>query len=66
MEYWNAGILGLVELDLFYVDGKDQKIKSEQQPLLIPNIPFFSPIRRPVFQYSMGSRTANTTPLSEL
>jgi len=41
MEYWNAENTRLAELDLFYVNGKDQKIKSEQQPLLIPNIPFF-------------------------
>ena len=46
MEYWRVGILGLAELDLFYMDGKDQKIKSEYHPLLMPNIPFFSPIRR--------------------
>jgi hypothetical protein len=46
MEYWNVGILGMAELDLFYVDGRDQKIKSDQKLLLIPNIPFFSPIRR--------------------
>jgi len=41
MEYWNVGILGLPELDLFYLDGTDQKIKSDHHPLLIPNIPFF-------------------------
>jgi len=28
------------------MDGTDQKIKSDQHPFLIPNIPFFSPIRR--------------------
>jgi hypothetical protein len=41
MEYWNVGIMDLAELDLFYVHGKEQKIKSDQHPLLIPNIPFF-------------------------
>jgi len=41
MEYWNVGIMGLAELDLFYVAGKNQKIKSAHHPLLIPNIPFF-------------------------
>jgi hypothetical protein len=41
MEYWNVGILGLSELDLFHMDGTDQKIKSDHHPLLIPNIPFF-------------------------
>jgi hypothetical protein len=25
----------------FYLDGTDQKIKSDHHPLLIPNIPFF-------------------------
>ena len=28
------------------MDGTDQKIKSDDHPLLNPNIPFFSPIRR--------------------
>jgi hypothetical protein len=41
MEHWNVGMLSLAELDLFYVHGKDRKIKSDQHPLLIPNIPFF-------------------------
>jgi len=35
-----------VELDLFFVDGRDQNIKSDHYPLLIPKIPLFSPIRR--------------------
>jgi hypothetical protein len=46
MEYWNAGILGLAEFDLLFIDGTEQKIKSDHHPLLILNIPFFSPIRR--------------------
>jgi len=41
MEYWNVGILGLAELDLFHMDGTDKKIKSDYHPLLIPNIPLF-------------------------
>jgi hypothetical protein len=28
------------------MDGPVQKIKSAHHPLLIPNIPFFSPIRK--------------------
>ena len=51
MEYWNVGIMGLAELDPFYEDGKDQKIKSEQHPLLIRNIP--------LFHFSMGCLTAS-------
>jgi len=41
MEYWNVGIMGLAECDLFYMDGADPKIQSDPHPLLIPNIPFF-------------------------
>jgi len=41
MEYWNLGILGLVEWGLFYKDGTDQLIKSDRHPLLIPNNPLF-------------------------
>jgi hypothetical protein len=52
-------IMGLAELDLFYVAGKDQKKKSDQHPLLIPIFHFSlrsvgSTSRRPVFHYSMG------------
>jgi len=60
MEYWNVGIMGLAELDLFYVAGKDQEIKSAHHPLFIRFIQYSI---FPVFHYSMGSRTANTTPL---
>jgi len=42
LEYWNSGMLGLVEWYPFiYKDGPDQFIKSERQPLSIPNIPLF-------------------------
>jgi hypothetical protein len=41
MEYWNVGILGLAELDLCYMDGVGQIIKSDPYPFLNPNIPFF-------------------------
>jgi hypothetical protein len=37
-EYWNTGFGGIRS---FYMDGKDQKTKSDHRPLLIPNIPFF-------------------------
>jgi hypothetical protein len=44
MEFWNVGILKTHvwrhEI-YFYIDGTDQKIKSDHHPLLIPNIPFF-------------------------
>jgi len=49
MEYWNVGMLkihlrrtgisGMASVPS--KDGKDQNIKSDQHPLLIPNIPFF-------------------------
>jgi len=39
----------------FYMDGTNQKIKTDCYPLLIPDIPFFN--------YSMGYQTAKTTPL---
>jgi hypothetical protein len=44
MEYWNVGILKTSVWPnkiYFYVDGADQKIKSDHHPLFIPNIPFF-------------------------
>jgi len=41
LEYWSVGILGLAELNLFYMNIKDQKIKSDHHPLFIPNIPLF-------------------------
>lgn len=42
LEYWNVGILGLVQCyPSIYNDGPDQFIKSERQPLSIPNILFF-------------------------
>jgi hypothetical protein len=44
MEYWNVGILKIrVWLNeiYFYMEGMDQKIKSDHHPFLIPNIPFF-------------------------
>jgi len=40
MEYWNVGIPGLLELNLFHMDGTNQKIKSDYHPLLIANIAF--------------------------
>jgi len=41
MEYWNVGILGMAELNLFYLDSPEQKIISDHHPLLIPNIALF-------------------------
>jgi len=41
MEYWNVGILGFAELDLFLMQLTEEKIKSDHHPLLVPNIPFF-------------------------
>jgi len=42
LEYWNVGMLGLVDWYPFiYKDGPDQFIKSEWHPLSIPNIPLF-------------------------
>jgi hypothetical protein len=42
MEYWNVGILGLVEWDRFFIkDGTVHNIKSDHHPLSIPNIPLF-------------------------
>ena len=55
MEWWKVGILGLADEIHFYIDGADQKIKSDHVPLFTPNIPFF--------HYSMGYVTVNTTAL---
>jgi hypothetical protein len=41
MEYRNAGILGLAEIDLLFMQGLVHKIKLGPDPLLISNIPFF-------------------------
>jgi hypothetical protein len=38
MEYWNTGFGGLRS---FFIDGMDQKIESDHDPLLNPTIPFF-------------------------
>jgi len=54
MENWNVGILGLSELDLFHMDGTEQKIKSDYHPLLIPNIP--------LCHHSIGHLKLNSTP----
>jgi len=40
-EYVVFRILGLSELDLFYRDGTDHKLKSNHHPLLISSIPLF-------------------------
>jgi hypothetical protein len=40
LAYWNAGILCMVELDLFFMDGGDYKIKSGNHPLLIRYIQY--------------------------
>jgi hypothetical protein len=71
MEYWNVGILVKLNEIYFYMDGTDQKIKSDHPPLLMSNIPFFSPIRRlsepeaisPVFH---GSSDGNHHPFSKM
>jgi hypothetical protein len=58
MEYWNVGMLGLAELDLFLYGwhGVENKIRS--------SFAFdFQYSIFPVFHYSMGSLAANTTPL---
>jgi hypothetical protein len=39
MECWNIGFGG--RRSVFYMDGTEQKIKTDSHPLLIPNIPFF-------------------------
>jgi len=42
--YWNNGMLEdwVWRNEIcFYMDGTDQKIKSDHHPFLIPNIPFF-------------------------
>jgi hypothetical protein len=66
MEYWNTEVPRLRNEIYFYMDDTDQKIKSGHHPLLIPNIPIFSPRRRlyepvatiPLFHcLSMGSHT---------
>jgi len=41
MEYWNLGMLGLVEWNLFLKGWHVLVTKSDRHPLLIPNIPFF-------------------------
>jgi hypothetical protein len=62
MEYWNTGFGGLGS---FFMDGMDQKIKSDHDPLLNPTIPFFHSSKggSSTFHYSMGYLTAKTTPL---
>jgi hypothetical protein len=53
MGYWNNGMLEY----WVWRDDYNQKLKSEHHPLFIPNIPY------PLFHYSIGLLTANTTPL---
>jgi len=55
MEYWNVGMLGLVQRIYSYKDGTDQYVKSDRHPLCIPNIPLFH-----------WESEVNFTPLSEL
>jgi hypothetical protein len=40
-EYWKDGISGLAEGDLIFMDGSNQKIKSDHHPFGLP-----------IFQYS--------------
>jgi len=52
MEYWNVGILKIhvwLNKIYFYMEGMDQKIKSDHHPFLIPNIPFFHHSIIPLF-----------------
>jgi hypothetical protein len=45
LEYW----VWLNEI-YFYMEGMDQKIKSDHHPFLIPNIPFFQYSIIPLFR----------------
>jgi len=41
MECCNIENRRLLDGDLFFMDGKEQRIKTDSHPLLLPNIPFF-------------------------
>ena len=58
MEYWNVGILGMAEFDLFLYGWNGPKNKIRPSSAFDPQYSIFPP-----FHYSMGSLTANTTPL---
>ena len=59
LEYWNVGILGLVELDLFFIGlAAIQKNKIRPISIFDPQYSIF-----PSFRYSMGYLAVKTTPL---
>jgi hypothetical protein len=58
MEYWNVGVLSLAECDLFLSSWQGAENQFRPSSAFDPQYSIFPP-----FHYSMGSLTANTTPL---
>jgi hypothetical protein len=58
MEYWNVGILGLAEVDLFYYGWHRAENKIRPSSAFGPQYSIFPP-----FHHSIGSLKVNSTPL---